>query len=177
MQLVAGAEGHWQDMTAAEASERKRAITSGQSGACPVRLGYTECTRSALTDSQREEGDLMHPTGSDPGEVRIARDAHAAQQDARQAELRLLIEHCEGLVQELRALHERALSLLRSEQMSDTQRRAQLAASVRVETEVIEEVQHVQRLILDLVSVLHRTPQEDEEPHERLAPAPTPGDQ
>jgi NADPH-dependent ferric siderophore reductase len=113
----------------------------------------------------------MHPTRSDTEEAR------AAQQDARQAELRLLVEHHAGLVQELHGLHEQALSLLNQEQISPAQRREQLAAQVRAEAEVLEEARHVRLLFHDLLSALHRHTQEEEEPHERLPPAPTPGDE
>src|SRR5258706_987169 len=113
----------------------------------------------------------MHPTRSDTEEAR------AAQQDARQAELRLLVEHHTGLVQELHALHEQARSLLRQEQMSPAQRRAQYAAYARAEAEVFEEARHVRLLFHDLLSALHRNTQEEEEPHERLPPAPTPSDE
>jgi len=101
----------------------------------------------------------------------------AAQQDARQAELRLLVEHHAGLVQELHALHEQARSLLRQDQMSPAQRRAHLAAQLRAEAEVLEEARHVRLLFHDLLSTLHRNTQEEEKPHERLPPAPTPGDE
>ena len=116
----------------------------------------------------------MHPTRSDTEEARTAR---AAQQDARQAELRLLVEHHAGLVQELHALHEQARSLLRQNEMSPAQRRERLAAQARAEAEVLEEARHVRLLFHDLLSTLRSIPQEEEEPHERLPPAPTPGDE
>jgi hypothetical protein len=112
----------------------------------------------------------MHPR------VRTRKMREQREQDARQAELRLLVEHHAGLVQELHGLHEQARSLLRKEQMSPAQRRAQLAAQARAEAEVFEVARHVRLLFHDLLSALHRNMQE-EEPHERLPPASTPGDE
>jgi hypothetical protein len=84
-------------------------------------------------DNQREAGSLMPPTRLDT--LTVAARAERVEQ------VRTLADDHDALAKEFHALHEQARAVYRQDKLSPAERRAQINALVRAESEVLAQAQ------------------------------------
>jgi len=153
VQLVAGAEERWRDLTASECAielaAAKDTATRGIEVYCIRRYSLFGIPRVALKHGQQEGSGLMEQTGV-VTQSETARAERLGLARAQQAWVRTLAEHHTALARELHALDEqvRALGILKQTlAMSRAEWLAQLAPLVRAEGEVLAQA-HADRQLL-----------------------------
>jgi hypothetical protein len=99
-------------------------------------------------DNQREAGSLMPPTGLDT--LTVAARAERVEQ------VRTLADDHDALAKEFHALHEQARAVYRLDELSPAERRAQINALVRAESEVRAQAQSIRDTFQRLLGEQHR---------------------
>jgi hypothetical protein len=105
----------------------------------------------ALTDGERQEGGLMHPTDAD--RERDAEQAeHVDDVSAQQTSVRTLADAHAALALEFHALHEQASALQHQDKVSRAERWEQINALIRAEGEVLDRARRIRGLLQRRVS-------------------------